>query len=54
MAKKLKIRESHHGVLLSPIAGRMRVPIILAVIFLEVGSAAGWAQEKPEQAPSTT
>jgi VWFA-related protein len=54
MAKKLRIKERHRIVLLPPISGRTRAPIILGVIFLALASAAGSAQEKPEQAPSTT
>jgi len=54
MAKKLKIRERHHIVFLSPHARRRWVPIIVGAVFLAVGSAAGRAQEKSEQAPSTT
>jgi VWFA-related protein len=54
MAKKLKITVRQRIVFLSPIAGRTYAPIMLGVIFLGLASLPGGAQEKPEQAPSTT
>ena len=54
MAKELKIRERHRIVYLAPMAGRTHALITLGVIFLASASLPGWAQQKPEEAPSTT
>ena len=54
MAKKLKIKECHRTVHLRPSAGRTYAPIILGLIYLALASLPGWAQEKPEEAPTST
>ena len=54
MAKKLKIKERHRTVHLRPSAARAHAPIILGLIYLALAGLPGWAQEKPEQAPTAT